>query len=432
MKNLVTFKHTESLTRVGHVDQFSGLLIESQGPPDAFVGEVCKLHVTEQSPIEAEVMGFREGKVLLMPVGRPAGIRQNARVVGSGRPASVPVSKHLNGRILDARGRPIDGKPLQQEGSYPLYPQPISPLERDRIHQILTTGIPLIDGFLTLGRGQRMGIFSGSGVGKSTLLGTIARYVNSDINVIALIGERGREVREFIEDVLGNEGLKKSIVVVATADQPALERVRAAYSAHAIAEYYRDQNKNVVLMMDSITRFAMAQREIGLALGEPPTARGYTPSVFAQLPHLLERGGNLKNKGSITAFYTILVEGDDFNEPLSDQVRAIVDGHIVLTRERLQEGKLPPIDLLKSLSRLWNHLVSSEDREWLRKGLELFQIHQRHRDMIDMGMYEAGKNLKLDRALTIVPKLEQFLYQTPQEFCSREKTLQTLKAIIRE
>ena len=334
----------------GIVKQVIGLTIEVQGVK-AFVGELCTIYNQENQPIKCEVVGFREDEVLLMPLGELIGISPGCRVVPERKPLEVRCSDDLLGKILDGLGNPLQGDEIIQEEGYPLENQPPDPLTRRRITEILPTGVRAIDGFLTVGEGQRIGIFAGSGVGKSTTLGMIAREAEADINVISLIGERGREVLEFIEKDLGPEGMKKSIVVCATSDKPALIRIKGALTATAIAEYFRDKGKKVILMMDSVTRFAMAQREVGLAIGEASSTKGYTPSVFAKLPKLMERAGT-SDKGSITAFYTVLVDGDDFNEPIADAVRGILDGHIVLSRKLAHKNHYPAIDVLNSISRL--------------------------------------------------------------------------------
>src|SRR6058998_1658790 len=345
----------DPLTEFGIVEKVVGNTIESHGP-NVTMGCVCWME-NQGRRVPVEVVGFTDGKVIAMPLGKIDGVRQGDILQASGRTASIGVSEELQGRILDGLGRPIDDRPLpllldRQD----LYAEPANPLCRDPIREPLQTGVRAIDGLLTCGLGQRIGIFGGSGVGKSSLLGMIARYTSADVNVIALIGERGREVREFIENDLGPEGLKRSIVIVSTSDQPALVRIRAAFAATAAAEYFRDRGYNVMLMMDSVTRFAMAQREVGLAAGEPPSSKGYTPSVFSLLPRLLERSGSF-SKRSITAFYTVLVEGDDMNDPIADSVRSILDGHIVLDRELASRGHYPCIDILASNSRLMSHLV---------------------------------------------------------------------------
>ncbi len=372
---------------------------------------------------------MKDGKVLLMPYGDLRGIAAGSEVIATGRPAGIPIGDALLGRVIDAFGRPLDGKPLQVAGAQSHFRlEPHNPLSRSRIREVMETGVRCIDCLLTLGKGQRVGIFSGSGVGKSTLLGMIARNVKSDVNVIALIGERGREVLEFIERNLGAEGLRRSVVVVATSDQPALTRCRAAYSATAIAEHFRDQGKDVLLIMDSMTRFAMAQREIGLSVGEPPTARGYTPSVFAALPRLLERGGTSEGKGATTAIYTVLVEGDDLNDPIADSMRATLDGHIVLSRDLANHGHYPAIDLLNSVSRLLPDLASAEERELAQQTVAALSAHAKSRDLIDVGAYRTGSNPELDAALRIMPDLERFLRQGMDEVHGRRDALAQLKA----
>jgi flagellum-specific ATP synthase len=393
---------------------------------------VCEIYTRSQrQPIAAEVVGLREGKVLLMPFGDLRGIAAGSEVIGTGRPLAVPIGEGLLGRIVDAFGRPLDGKPLHGPSRVStLRLEPHNPLSRSRIRQVMETGVRCIDCLLTLGKGQRVGIFSGSGIGKSTLLGMIARNVRSDVNVIALIGERGREVLEFIERNLGADGLRRSVVVVATSDQPALTRCRAAYTATAIAEHFRDAGREVLLIMDSITRFAMAQREIGLSVGEPPTARGYTPSVFAALPRLLERAGTAEGKGATTAIYTVLVEGDDINDPVADSMRAILDGHIVLSRELANHGHFPAIDLLNSSSRLLVDIVPSDERELVLKAIAALSAVAKSRDLIDVGAYRSGTNPELDAALRILPELNRLLCQGMQEVHARKDGMALLKDIV--
>jgi flagellum-specific ATP synthase len=423
-------KSADLIRRSGRITQFFGLVAESCGP-DVFLGEVCEIYTRSQrQPIAAEVVGLRDGKVLLMPFGDLRGIAAGSEVIGTGRPLAVPIGEGLLGRIVDAFGRPLDGKPLHgpSRASH-LRLEPHNPLSRSRIRHVLETGVRCIDCLLTLGKGQRVGIFSGSGVGKSTLLGMIARNVRSDVNVIALIGERGREVLEFIERNLGPEGLRRSVVVVATSDQPALTRCRAAYTATAIAEHFRDRGSDVLLIMDSITRFAMAQREIGLAVGEPPTARGYTPSVFAALPRMLERAGTAEGKGATTAIYTVLVESDDINDPIADSMRAILDGHIVLSRELANHGHFPAIDLLNSSSRLLADIVAPEERELVLKAIAAVSAVAKSRDLIDVGAYRAGSNPQLDAALRILPDLNRLMCQPMHEAHARQGGMALLKDI---
>ncbi len=425
-------KGGELVRRSGRVSQFFGLVVESSGP-DAFLGEVCEIYSRSRgTPITAEVVGLKDGKVLLMPYGELRGIAIGCEVMATGRAVDMAIGEGLLGRVIDAFGRPLDGKPLPPPGeNQRLIRDPLNPLSRTRIREVLETGIKSVDAMLTIGRGQRVGIFSGSGVGKSTLLGMIARNMKADINVIALIGERGREVLEFIEQSLGPEGLGRSVVVVATSDQPALVRVRAAYAATAIAEYFRDRGQDVLLTMDSITRFAMAQREIGLSIGEPPTSRGYTPSVFAILPKLLERCGTGAGDGSITAIYSVLVEGDDINDPIADALRALLDGHIVLARDLANQGHYPAIDVLESNSRLMVNLVPAEDRELVKKAIAMLSDYDKNRDMIEVGAYRAGMNPELDRAVRVRPELVRFLRQGMNEAFTREQAMRQLRALIK-
>jgi flagellum-specific ATP synthase len=418
------------LEHCGQVRQFFGLLIEANGP-DVFLGERCEIRSKDRtSTIEAEVVGIRDGKVLLMPYGELRGIRKGSDIVGTGQPVRVPVGEQLLGRVIDSFGRPLDGRPDPGCSEfYDLFADPLNPLQRPAISQPLDTGVKCIDTLLTIGRGQRIGIFSGSGVGKSTLLGMIARNVAADINVIALIGERGREVLEFIQKNLGEQGMQRSVVVVATSDQSALQRSHAALAATAIAEYFRDRGRDVLLTMDSVTRFAMAQREIGLSIGEPPTARGYTPSVFAMLPRLLERAGTSAD-GSITALYTVLVEGDDMNEPIADHVRSIVDGHIVLSRKLAHEAHYPAIDILQSVSRLANDLRSTERTQLAQQAQRYTSLYQNSRDMLDLGAYQHGANPELDRAIATMTPLRDFLCQAQNQSVDTEAAFGELQTLL--
>jgi len=403
----------DPITEFGIVDKVVGNTIESHGP-NVTMGCVCWLE-NQGKRIPVEVVGFTDGKVIAMPLGKIDGVRQGDILVASGRTASIGMSEQLQGRILDGLGRPFDENPLPLNlDRQDLYAEPANPLCRDPIREPLQTGVRAIDGLLTCGLGQRIGIFGGSGVGKSTLLGMIARYTSADINVIALIGERGREVREFIENDLGAEGLKRSIVIVSTSDQPALVRIRAAFAATAAAEYFRDRGFNVMLMMDSVTRFAMAQREVGLAAGEPPSSKGYTPSVFSLLPKLLERSGKF-TKGSITAFYTVLVEGDDMNDPIADSVRSILDGHIVLDRELASRGHYPCIDVLSSVSRLMSHLVTPELKNAAYEIRDLMATYKKSEDLINIGAYKRGSNPRIDTAIDRADVINAFLKQRAEE-----------------
>lgn len=416
------------VTLEGRVTKVVGLTIEAQGPA-VEVGHLCEIETGAAEPLLAEVVGFREQRILLMPLGEMWGVAEGARVTATGRVLMVPVGPHLLGRVLDGLGRPADGKPADPPAAwYPTAAAPPAPMGRPPIDRILSVGVRAIDGLLTCGRGQRLGIFAGSGVGKSTLLAMMARYTEADVTVIALIGERGREVREFLERQLGPAGRQRSVVVMATSDQPALVRIKAAHVATAVAEYFRDQGLDVVLVMDSVTRFAMAQREVGLAAGEPPATRGYPPTVFAHLPKLLERSGRAPG-GSITGFYTVLVEGDDLSEPVADTVRGILDGHLVLDRRLADEGHYPPIDVLASISRLMPHLVDAEHggaaaqiRAWL-------SLYREAEDLVAIGAYKSGTNGDLDEALARLPAIHAFLRQTDNEGFSFEDARRELLAV---
>jgi flagellum-specific ATP synthase len=416
VKYLKALENTELMRTYGKVTKVIGLVIEGHGP-GAAIGNVCAIEPKgESTAILAEVVGFRENVNLLMPLGEAKGLGPGSRIVSNGHMSYVKVGERLLGRVIDALGNPIDDKgPIFAEESRPLYLSPISPLARERIKEPLPLGLKAIDGFLTCGKGQRLGIFSGSGIGKSTLLGMITRNTEADINLIALIGERGREVREFIEKDLGDEGLKRSVVVVATADQPPLIRVRAAFVATAIAEYFRDQGAHVLLMMDSLTRFAMAQREIGLAIGEPPATKAYTPSVFALLPKLLERAGPTISSGTITGLYTVLVEGDDMNEPIADAARAILDGHIVLTRELATKNHYPAIDILRSISRLMIDIVSREHWNGAQRLKSIMATYKEAEDLINIGAYVSGNNPKIDYAISMIDQINHYLVQDIEE-----------------
>ncbi|MCT6923546.1 flagellar protein export ATPase FliI [Metasolibacillus sp.] len=421
--NLNTFK------KFGRVTRVVGLMIESRGP-ESSIGDVCKIHVQTvqhgQQTILAEVVGFRDEIVVLMPFSSLREISIGCLVEGTGKPLEVKVGPELIGKILDSMGNPYDGYTLPKGlVSVQTERQPPNPMTRPPISERMEVGVKAIDGMLTIGTGQRVGIFAGSGVGKSTLLGMIARNTKADLNVIALVGERGREVREFIERDLGPEGLSRSIVVAATSDQPALMRIKAAFTATAIAEYFRDRGMNVMLMMDSVTRVAMAQREVGLAVGEPPATRGYTPSVFAILPSLLERTGtNLK--GSITAFYTVLVDGDDMNEPIADTVRGILDGHIVLDRTLANKGQYPAINVLKSVSRLMNHIAAPEHVKAAERLRELYYTYDKSEDLINIGAYKRGTSREIDEAIQYEPLITAYLKQGYKDYVSIEQAVNEL------
>ncbi len=415
---------------LGTVTGVVGLIIQSRGPR-AMVGELCWLSPGDGSRVGlwAEVVGFREKQVLLMPLGSLEGISPGWEVRATGATHPVAVGDELLGRVLDGLGRPADGLgPLAPSARYPVNADPPDALRRKRITDPLSTGVRAIDGLLTVGKGQRIGIFAGSGVGKSTLLGMMARGTTADVNVIALIGERGREVREFIEEDLGEEGLRRSVVVVATSDQPALVRIKGAFVATAIAEFFRDQGLDVLLMMDSVTRLAMAQREVGLAVGEPPATRGYTPSVFAMLPRLLERSGTAA-QGSITGFYTVLVDGDDVNEPISDTVRGILDGHIVLSRRLASMNHYPAIDVLGSVSRVMPQVTTDLHRKSAARFRSALAIYRESEDLVNIGAYQAGANPALDFALRKMPDMEAFLRQSTHDLGRLKQAVTALQAI---
>lgn len=414
----------------GSVSQLVGLVIEAVGP-GVDIGGMCEIVPRHGSPVLAEVVGFKGDKVLLMPYSEINGIGPGATVTDLGKTFEVTVGDSLLGRVLDGLGRPIDGLgPIESGTKYPVDRKAPGPLERRGIEEALSVGVRAIDTFLTCGKGQRVGIFAGSGVGKSTLLGMIARNTEANVNVIGLVGERGREVKEFIDKSLGEEGLKRSVVVAATSDAPPLVRIKAAFVTTTIAEYFRDQGLDVMLMMDSITRFAMAEREIGLAIGEPPTSRGYTPSVFTVLPRLLERAGSFTS-GSITAFYTILVEGDDMNEPISDAMRAILDGHIVLSRRLASSGLYPAVDVLESVSRLWHDVVPEERRQTVNEARKVLATYRDAEDLINIGAYNKGSNPDIDRAIDLIGPLRSFLCQGIFERDTMEGAHQRLASIVR-
>ena len=418
----------ETLRWTGHVRNLVGMLVESEGPAAA-VGDFCEITSADHRVVRAQVVGFRAGRVLLMPLEDTGGLQLGDRVAARPEAARVEVSETLLGRVLDGFGRPIDGRPLPPaDGEYNLYAKPPGPLERQPITEPLVTGVRAIDGLLPFGKGQRIGIFGGSGVGKSTLLGAMAKHNSADVSVIALVGERNREVREFIEQELGPTGLARSVVVVATSDQPAPLRIRAGWVAVAISEYFRDKGKSVLLVMDSVTRLAMAQREIGLATGEPPGQKGYPPSVFQLLPRMFERAGNFAG-GSITGFFTVLVEGDDFNEPIADAVRSILDGHIVLSRQLGAMGHYPAIDILNSVSRLAGKVATPQQKEAARVVREALAAYHQSEDLINLGAYAAGSNPDLDKAIRVRPKLMTFLRQEAELAAPLNGTLDELYAL---
>lgn len=422
----------DSIRVCGRVTDVIGLVIEGNGP-GLPIGGLCSIERrvpgAQIEPVEAEVVGFRRNRVLLMPLGEVRGIEPGNRIVVRGTSPAVPVGPKLLGRVLDGLGRPLDGKgPLQPDTTTPLHGEAINPMDRAPIREPLDLGVRAMNALLTCGRGQRLGIFAGSGVGKSTLLGMISRSTEADVNVIGLIGERGREVREFIEKDLGPEGMARTILVVATSDQPPLVRIRGAHLATAIAEYFRDRGGHVMLMMDSLTRLAMAQREIGLSIGEPPSSRGYTPSVFALLPRVLERAG-VTEKGSITGLYTVLVDGDDMNEPIADASRGLLDGHIVLSRALANEGHFPAIDVLSSLSRLMPDIANEGQMQAAHRVRTWLSTYRDARDLIDIGAYTAGTNPHIDEAVAHREPVSQFLRQPVHEKANLEDSAAGLAAL---
>lgn len=413
----------------GVVTDVTGLVIEGSGP-FVPVGSQVTIHAGVNKVL-AQVVGFKKDRILLMPYSELQGLSAGLTITASGACSEVLVSNHLLGRVIDGMGNPIDQRPLPQVGDLaPLYRQPPSPVARRRIEESFDLGVRVINSVLTVGTGQRIGIMAGSGVGKSTLLGMFAKHSQSDVNVIGLIGERGREVREFIERDLGEEGLKRSVVVVATGNESALMRIRAAFMATTIAEYFRDQGKKVVLMLDSITRFAMAQREIGLAIGEPPSTRGYTPSVFSVLPKLLERSGTSEGEGAITGIYTVLVEGDDMNEPIADATRGILDGHVVLSRRLAGKGHFPAVEILESTSRVMSDIVPPEVMRMAAEARDIMATYKDAEDLITIGAYKPGQNPRVDRAVKLIEPLTAFLKQASGERVGMQDSWLTLAKIL--
>ena len=424
-------KNADLYRHMGKIEKIIGMTVEATGP-ECNIGDVCRIFRKGSDEfIYGEAVGFNEGKVVLMPYTDIDGIGPGSIVDNTGRQLEVRTGDALVGRIINAIGEPIDGKgPINTTDSYPIAGNPVNPLTRPRIEEIIPFGVKAIDGLLTIGRGQRMGIFAGSGVGKSTLLGMIAREVEADINVIALVGERGREVLEFIERDLGEKGMARSVLVVATSDQPSMMRNKCPMTATAIAEYFKDQGKNVLLMMDSLTRYAMAQREIGLATGEAPIARGYTPSIYTTMPKLLERAGNFE-KGSITGIYTVLVEGDDTNEPISDTVRGIIDGHIILSRKVAAKNHYPAIEILESVSRLMSEIADQKHKDNAAKLRNLLSVYNANYDLVSIGAYKKGTNPALDEAIRKIDKINAFLQQKTDEAFSFDETLKLLEEAVK-
>ena len=418
--------------KLGKVVNVVGLTIESAGP-DAKLGDLCRIYPEsddEHAPILAEVVGFKDKKTLLMPYEAVDGIGLGCMVENTGYPLTVQVSDKLLGKTLNGLGIPVDGE-IIEGASYPVEATPPDPMSRAIIDEVLPLGVKAVDGLITVGKGQRIGIFAGSGVGKSTLMGMFARNTKADINVIALIGERGREVREFIERDLGEEGMRRSVVVVATSDRPALERNKAAKTATSIAEYFRDQGKDVLLMMDSLTRFSMAQREIGLASGEPPVTRGYPPSVYSEMPKLLERAGRA-SKGSITGLYTVLVDGDDFNEPITDTARSILDGHIMLNRKLGHKNHYPAIDILQSISRCMSQIAGRDHKQAASKLKNVLATYNEAEDLINIGAYKSGSNPSIDYAISKIDVVNQFLRQDVDAKYTFEESVEMMEALFED
>jgi flagellum-specific ATP synthase len=421
---------TDFVKKTGRVSRIIGLVIEGNGPAVS-VGSICTIYPNNRPPIQAQVVGFQNRSTLLMPLGDILGIEPGSIIESTEESPTYQLSQALVGRIIDGNGLPIDGKgPIPVGVEYPIMGSPMNPLERKRLREPLDVGIRSLNGLLSFAKGQRLGILAGTGVGKSVLMGMIARNTNADVNVIALIGERGREVKEFIDENLGEEGLQRSVVIAAASDQPPLVRLRGAYIATTIAEYFRDQGNDVMLMMDSVTRFALAQREIGLSVGEPPTTRGFTPSVFSLLPKLLERAGTSSSEGSITGLYTVLVEGDDLNEPISDAVRAILDGHIVLSRELASHNHYPAIDVLNSVSRLMIDVVSKEHYDLSMKFKDIMATYKAAEDLINIGAYTRGSNSKIDQAIQKYDLMISYLRQGIIESVDWRTSMNELKKIL--
>jgi flagellum-specific ATP synthase len=429
-RHILALRELDPIQVRGKVTNIVGLVVEGHGPGSS-MGGMCEIYSrSRKDSIMAEVVGFRDKRVLLMPLGDLSGIGPGSMIIARKAQPTVRVGNDMLGRVIDGMGDPLDGRgPLVLDHEMPLYGNPYNPLKKRRIDAPLDLGIRAINGCLTIGKGQRMAIMSGSGVGKSVLLGMIARHTKADVNVIALIGERGREVKEFLERDLGEDGLKRSVVVTAISDQPSLIRIRGAYLATTIAEYFRNQGLDVLLMMDSITRFAMSMREVGLAVGEPPTTKGYTPSCFAKMPKLLERAGNTSSRGSITGLYTVLVEGDDMSEPVADTVRSIVDGHIVLSRDLAARAHYPAIDILRSVSRVMNDIVEEKHLKAAQTVQSMVAVYEEARDLINIGAYVTGNNPEIDTAIRHNDVINRFLRQGINEKATMEESVAQLNAI---
>lgn len=425
-KYLEIINKTDTIKQIGKITEIIGLTIEADGPRSS-IGDLCYIYNDyNDEPKMAEVVGFKKDRILLMPLASPDGIRPGAMVVNTGEAMKIGVGNQLKGRVLDGLGKPIDTLGEIRFSEYrSTGAEAINPLKRKRISEPLALGIRAVDGFATVGKGQRMGIFAGSGVGKSTTLGMMAKNTSADLNVIALIGERGREVKEFIEEILGAEGMKRSIVVAATSEQPSLVKIKAAFVATTIAEYFRDKGMDVLFMLDSVTRIAMAQREVGLAIGEPPATRGYTPSVFALMPKLMERAGT-NEFGTITALYTVLVEGDDFNEPISDTARSILDGHIMLSRALVHKNHYPAVDVLQSLSRVMGDITTSEHRAAAGIIRNLMAVHAKNEDLINIGAYVSGSDPMCDKAIALMDNINSFLKQSVKDKTEYQETVNSL------
>ena len=429
---LRTVQECEEIQTIGHIIKIRGIIAEADGPKLS-VGSICNIINNKGMSIPAEVVGFKERKIIVMPYGDMEGIEPGSPLIFVKESPSIMVGDQYLGRVIDGLGNPLDGKgPLWGDKEYPLYSNSINPLKRAIICEYLDVGIRSINSLFTIGKGQRIAIMAGSGVGKSVLMGMMVKNTKADVRVIALIGERGREVKEFLENNLNDETRAKSILVVATADSPALIRIRAAYIATAISEYFRDMGKDVLLIMDSITRFAMALREVGLAIGEPPSTKGYTPSVFSTLPKILERAGSIEGKGSITGIYNVLIEADDINDPIGDAIRSIVDGHIVLSRDLANRGHYPAVDILKSISRLMPLIVDREHREYAKRLINIVSIYRDAEDLINIGAYKEGSNPEIDYAIKMMNKIEEFLKQDMEEGSDMEDSVTKLKSLFKD